>query len=195
MDDQELLRECRKHPEQGLQFVIDRYVHLIYAIVYRKISTVGTAEDAKECVSDVFLTFHQQIDQVDLDKGSIKVYLATIANRKAVDLYRKLYKVSVHSVQTDGGILESHSAKTNIEEDVVNKDERKILLQAIESLGEPDKEIFIRKYYLGQKSHEIAEIMNLRNNTVDKKVSRGLKKLKNLLGGELYGEEKTLFVR
>ena len=47
----------------------------------------------------------------------------------------------------------------------------------MEGLGEPDREIFLRKYYLGQRTKEIARALNLRENTVDQKVGRGLKKL------------------
>ena len=50
-------------------------------------------------------------------------------------------------------------------------------------LGEPDREIFLRKYYLGQRTKEIARALNLRENTVDQKVGRGLKKLRVWLEG------------
>ena len=57
------------------------------------------------------------------------------------------------------------------------------LLEALEGLGEPDREIFLRKYYLGQRTKEIARALNLRENTVDQKVGRGLKKLRVWLEG------------
>jgi RNA polymerase sigma-70 factor (ECF subfamily) len=62
-------------------------------------------------------------------------------------------------------------------------------------LGEPDREIIIRKYYFGQKSKEIAGVLNLRENTVDKKISRGLKKLKILLGGVDNGREDKIYAK
>ena len=52
-------------------------------------------------------------------------------------------------------------------------------------LSEPDKEIFIRKYYLGQSTKIISKILGIKENTIDKKVSRGLLKLKNILKGVL----------
>lgn len=194
MQDIELLNECKKNPEQGLEYVIERYVDLIYTIVYGKISTVGTAEDAKECVSDVFMAFYQQIDRIHLDKGSIKVYLAMIANHKAIDLYRKLVRVA-GKVDMDGSLIEQQDFRTDLAHDVLKKEEKKVLLQAIDSLGEPDKEIFVRKYYWGQKTKEIASALNLQDNTVDKKISRGLKKLRFLLGGVQYGREENLLAK
>ena len=193
MQDIELLARCKDNPEQGLEYAIEQYVDLVYTIVDRKIATVGTTEDAKECVSDVFMAFYQQIERIDLDKGSIKAYLAMIASRKAIDLYRKL--VRVVSNEDTSEEIEHQTVNTNIEVDLVKKEEKEILLEAIDSLGHPDKEIFIRKYYLGQKTKEIAEDLNLRMNTVDKKISRGLKKLRLLLGGVQYGKEENILVK
>ncbi len=59
------------------------------------------------------------------------------------------------------------------------------MINCIHSLGEPDSEIFIRRYYRGQSTKEIAEVFNLKENTVDKRISRGLKKLRNRFGGVL----------
>ena len=39
-------------------------------------------------------------------------------------------------------------------------------------------------YFLGQKSREIARDLNMKTNTVDKKISRGLKKLRAILEKE-----------
>jgi RNA polymerase sigma-70 factor, ECF subfamily len=52
-------------------------------------------------------------------------------------------------------------------------------------MGEPDHEIFIRKFYLGQSSKEIAKATGIKENTIDKKVSRGLVRLRETLGGIL----------
>ena len=63
--------------------------------------------------------------------------------------------------------------------------DRETLLWALKELGEPDTQIFLRKYYLGQSTKEIAASLDIKENTIDKKVQRGLAKLRRLLeGGE-----------
>lgn len=64
------------------------------------------------------------------------------------------------------------------------------MLQCIAELGEPDSYIFIMKYYLGYSSKMIAEKFDLKQNTVDKKVQRGLEKLKKALQGGVFYEQK-----
>ncbi|TCT12958.1 RNA polymerase sigma-70 factor (ECF subfamily) [Natranaerovirga pectinivora] len=183
MDDKELLTLLKHNPEEGLGYLINQYTNLIYSIVSNKVSSIGSTEDVKECVSDVITAFYEQINRINLDKGSIKSYLVIIAKNKAIDYYRKLIKIATKSTNMSEELFGLKDDKTNLEEAIIKQEEKKKLLVAIDSLGEPDREIFIRKYYIGQKTKEIAEILSLRHNTVDKKVSRGLEKLRNLLGG------------
>lgn len=186
MQDKELLSLCIDNPDKGLAYVVDQYTSLIYYIVNQKILGVGTTEDVKECVSDVFLDFYQQLNRIDLDRGSIKAYLAMIAKRKGIDWYRRLVRIAKYTSYEEE--FEDLSGSISVENEMLHKEEKRILIDVIKSLGEPDSEIFIRKYYMGQKTKEIAEKLNINSNTVDKKVSRGLKKLKNMLGGMSYGK-------
>ena len=64
----------------------------------------------------------------------------------------------------------------------MDKETRAQLIETIKKLGEPDSEIFIRKYYLGESTKEISKVLKIKGNTIDKRVSRGLGKLKKLLG-------------
>ena len=61
--------------------------------------------------------------------------------------------------------------------------QRHVLLEALKSLGQPDAEIFVRKYYLAQTAREIAAALGMKENTVDQRVARGLRKLRKRLEG------------
>ena len=52
----------------------------------------------------------------------------------------------------------------------------KALVNAINKLGEPDREIIIRKYYFRQSSKEISKAIHSKPNTVDSRVHRALKR-------------------
>lgn len=195
MQDIELLNELKSDPNQGLNHLIDQYGGLVYSIIYGKLSSVGTEEDVKECASDVFMEFYQQQEKLDLTKGSIKAYLAVLSKNKGIDLYRKLARNAVRNSDVTEEWEHFEDVTINLEQDVIRKEQKRILLQAISSLGIPDQEIFIRKYYFGQKTKEIAEILNLRENTVDKKISRGLKKLRIMLGGVDFERENNILAK
>lgn len=183
MQDMELMDLLGSNPDAGLEQMIEQYSGLVYSIIYTKLSAVGTKEDMKECVSDVFMDFFLRRENIDLNKGSVKGYLAVIAKHKGIDLYRKLARSAGQSADLEERWEYIQDTNVNLEQSVIAREEKSMLLNAIDSLGEPDREIFIRKYYFGQRTKEIAGLLNLRENTVDKKISRGLKKLRLLLGG------------
>ncbi|BBF42485.1 RNA polymerase sigma factor [Lachnospiraceae bacterium KM106-2] len=185
MTEEELLHSLKEDPQKGLSLLIDQYTPLIYTIVYNKLGTLCSSEDIEECVSDIFYQFYQQIDRINLERGSIKGYLSTIAKRQSINLYHtKFYQKNQRHLSIDDTLVEFPDEKQNVEQLLIQNEDQDELLQALKTLGQPDSEILIRKYYHGQNTREIAEQFSLKPNTVDKKVSRGLRKLRILLGGK-----------
>ena len=65
-------------------------------------------------------------------------------------------------------------------------DMRSTLLRLIKSLGEPDSDIIIQKYYYNMNSNEIAGKHSMSPEAVIMRCSRALKKLRDLLTKEGY---------
>lgn len=57
----------------------------------------------------------------------------------------------------------------------------RVVWDAVMSLGEPDNEIFVRYYVFGEKIREIAKATGVNPSTVKTKLSRGKRKLKEIL--------------
>ncbi len=91
--DEIILKKLRSNPEEGLISLMDTYMGLVYTIVKNKLCSVCRREDIEECVSTVFYDFYRQIETIDLNKGSVKSFLAVIAKRRSIDLYRQYNKV------------------------------------------------------------------------------------------------------
>ena len=75
------------------------------------------------------------------------------------------------------------------EEELSRQEEAQVLNAAVDKLPEPDRSIFIRHYYLLQKTADIAEQLNLNLNTVHTKLKRGREALRIALleGGYFNG--------
>lgn len=183
ISDIELLRLLHNKPETGLRIMMDNYMALIYTIVFNKLSGTYSKEDIEECVSDVFFEVFHYKNRIDLEKGSIKAFLAIIAKRKAIDMYRR-NKSNIH-IPIDDVSQDLCSIVDDVADSILSKESNSVLIDAIKSLGEPDSEIIIRKFYLYQSSKDISKDIGLKVNTIDKKVSRGMQKLKKVLGGIL----------
>lgn len=185
--DQEIMEMLFTNPEKGLSLLMKNYTGYVFTIVHGRLSGSCKPEDIEECVSDVFYEAYQNRRMIDLTKGSVKAYLSVLAKRNAVDVYRKL-RHDRDLVPMDEGLMETLSSESDPCLDAAKKDASDRLIKEIKALGEPDTQIMIRKYYFGQSSKEIAKALLLKANTVDKRVSRALAKLKETLGGVLYGE-------
>ncbi len=61
---------------------------------------------------------------------------------------------------------------------------RKVLLDKIKALGEPDASIVMMKYYYELKSDEIAKTVRMSPAAVRMRLSRAMKRLKKLLSNE-----------
>ena len=56
-----------------------------------------------------------------------------------------------------------------------------ILIDCVNKLGDPDSSIIINHYYYGRSSGDIASDLKMTTNSVQKRIQRARKKLKNLL--------------
>ena len=185
ISDNKLLDILNNKPEMGLKIMMDDYMALIYIIIFNKLSGIYSKEDIEECVSDVFFEVFHYKDRIDLTKGSIKAFLAIIAKRKAIDMYRK-NKNRTH-IPIDDVAESLYTTSDQVADSILIKESNSELIDAIKSLGEPDSEIIIRKYYLNQSSKDISKDIGIKVNTIDKKASRCMQKLKKLLGGIIGG--------
>ncbi len=179
MTDRELLLLINQDKVKGFSLLVDTYSALIYKVVASVVLPVGTREDAEECVSDAFLAFYNNIDDVDLDRASIKGYLALIAKRRAINLYHTLKR------NRDVPIDEQYDLYSD--ENPVDYETKAVLLNAVKALGEPDSTIITRKYILGETAKEISDFVGLTPEAVQKRLERSKDKLKTMLGGDFNG--------
>ena len=181
--DKKILDLLKNKPEKGLEKLINTYSGLVYTIIYNKLNQYFSVEDIEECVSSVFYEVYENRNVIDLSKGTLKAYIAVLSKRRAIDLFRKNSKHVANLVYLKTQELEDciENRLFNVE-DEVDTETKDMLIQAIKALGEPDSEIFIRKYYHSQNSKEISGLMGIKQNTIDKRLSRGLSKLRVIVG-------------
>lgn len=183
--DAELLRLMREHPEEGCSQLLRQYTGLVLAIVRRRLGgcVFCTPEDMEELTGDILFSFWQQRERIDPERGTVRALLATKTGRSCIDWYRTH---SVRSaVQAAEPLDETMADDSDSPEDIALSAERKTeLLQAVRALGEPDCEILIRKYYSGETAAAIAQRLSMRTGTVEMRISRALKKLRTMLGGD-----------
>lgn len=176
MGDAELLEMLLENTEKGLKALIAQYGGLVYAVVRRNLPETLRAADAEACAAEVFSEFYLDLNKYDPSKGSIKAWLCVIARHNAVDLARRNTAVLPldEEIRTDIG-------GTSLESDLEERELRSAVLSEVKSLNDPDREILLRKFYLGESSKEIAARLKMTVSNVDARTSRAVGKLRKKL--------------
>ena len=173
MTDKKIAALMRTSPERGLEEAVMQYSAYVLKVCRIKLAGICNDEDIEEAVSDVFFSLYKYAQKSSAGLRTVRGLLSVIAARHCNDILRKKYR-NAETVSFDELDYEIADTKGFGEGDYD-------LACALHKLGSTDEEIFLRKYFYGQKSSEIAYDMGLKTNTVDKRISRGLEKLRTFL--------------
>lgn len=184
MDDAELVGLIARDPERGLSELMAQHMGLVVSIVKGRLQSACSREDIEETVSDVFLEFYRGVGNYAPEKGSVKGYLCSIARRRAAEVYRRRLKEAAPLSLDDETAIDVTADDFSIDGALLYGERRQWLFTAINGLGEPDREIVVRKYFLNEPSKSIAKRLDMSVSAVDTRTHRALKKLKKLLGGQ-----------
>lgn len=168
-------------PAECHRRLMKEYGRYVYAIVFNKLRSCGTREDIEECFCDVFSDIFIKFEYDEKYVNDIKGYIGTIAKRKAIDRFRVLSAANIHSAYTDEEEMAELVSDFSVDEHVDSSELRKILLQKIKELGEPDSTILMQKFYYNRKSTEIAEAVSMTASSVRSRCTRAMEKLRGKL--------------
>lgn len=133
-------------------------------------------EEVEEAVADSFLALWRELDRYDPERP-LSGWLYGIARRTALNRRRALGKGPVLSPLLE----ELAEEEFDLTDRAAARENACILRQAVEELESPDREIFIRRYYLYQRVGEIAAGLELPEKAVENRLYRGKKKLRQTL--------------
>ncbi len=184
MTDNEYRKIYDVDPYKAQTALFYEYFNYVYAIIYNRLRSCGSREDIEECVEDTFSAVFISYDRERNFNGDMKGFIAVIANRTAIKMYHKLVRHTESSYSDDNAaeIADTECIEDNAERNVL----KDTLLKLIKSLGQPDSDIIIQKYYYNMDSNEIAKKHSMSPSLVRMRCSRALKKLKKLLAAEGY---------
>lgn len=185
MHDDALYQLLKQDPEAGMKALIDQYAPMVHAVVRGKLlSPPFDPSEIEHCTADTFSEFYMELDKYDPERGSIKALLCVMARHNALDLLRRHQAAPSGISLDDPDNCPDPTADYSLEGDFEDRETRLALIKAIRDLGQPDRDILLRKFYLGQSSKEIAHTLNLTVSNVDTRTHRAIRTLRNRLGGE-----------
>lgn len=175
MSDQDLLLLLRQHPEQGIHKMMALYGGAI-ATICRNFLYDCSEEDVEDAIADTFIHFWKNLDKYQLKENySLKSYLYAIARNVARDLRRKRKKADVFSMEELSLELPS---EYHLENEIERRQCEAVLHTCLEQMKEPDKSVFLYRYFYGYKVKDIAEMLGLSAKQVENILYRGKEKLR-----------------
>ncbi|MBO0793476.1 MAG: hypothetical protein J2P36_21355, partial [Ktedonobacteraceae bacterium] len=97
--DEDLAKRLRVRDPEALETLISRYSREIFYFIRLVLDGVGVAQDAEECVNDLFVAVWQEIDTFDAKRGTLRTWLTMRAKYIALDRRRQLCRRQTHNLQ------------------------------------------------------------------------------------------------
>jgi len=180
MTDNAALRAISRGDETALSLLIDRYAAYVGTVIYNIIGESMLREDIEESTSDVFLILWMNADKPQSNK--LKEWLGAVARNKAKNKLRELHG----SLPLDEDYISGSSAGVSPEITVTETEERQVVYQAVTSMKQPDREIFLRHYYGIQTIKRISMDMGMNESAIKVRLFRGREKLRKALAERGY---------
>ena len=174
-NDRQLALLLKNDPAKGLEAAMDRY-GLPVRTVCAAILGADRPQEVEEAVADSFVALWRELARYDPERP-LSGWLYGIARRTALNRRRALGRAAPFLELEE----EIPGPEDDLADQAAERENARLLRQAVEELPPPDREIFIRRYYLYEKTSAIAETVGLTPKAVERKLARGRERLRRTL--------------
>lgn len=179
LSDLELTELLRKDDASAFTVIYNRHFDALYVHAYKRLQD---RDDAQDVIHELFAHLWNKRKEFEV-KGSLSAYLATAVRNKILDIISHQQVESKYVDSLQGFLDEGHCITDHR---VRERQMQELIEQGIAELPPKMREVFelSRKHQLSHK--QIAEQLNLSEQTVRKQVNNALKILRVKLGLLLF---------
>ncbi len=216
--DDDLAQRLHEHDPEALETLISRYSREVFYFIRLVLDGVGVAQDAEECVNDLFVAVWQEIDSFDPQRGTLRTWLTMRAKYIALDRRRQLCRRQAHNLQStdenrqwgnsDGNGIggqkmlrwgrsdaESRASlpaysEVSMEQLIEQSERLEELSHALATLPELDRQLIYLRYFKYASTEELAAKTGLTRHAVDTRLWRARKSLREALKERAYEYER-----
>jgi RNA polymerase sigma-70 factor (ECF subfamily) len=212
--DDDLAQRLLEHDPEALETLISRYSRELFYFIRLVLDGVGVAQDAEECVNDLFVAVWQEIATFDPHRGTLRTWLTMRAKYIALDRRRQLCRHQAHTAQSahedhrwgsaesnqkalgwesyksDAWATPSLYAESSMEHLLEQSERCEELRLALETLPELDRYLIYQRYFRFASTEELAAKTGLTRHALDTRLWRARKTLREALKGHAYEHER-----
>lgn len=173
------MAQVQRGDQAALATLYDRYAPVVLGVLMR---IVGDRTVAEEVLQEAFWRVWDKSGSFDVDKGSFKTWMFSIARRHAIDVVRR-QKVRPQAMQSDSAdlILELQTDEADVSAEVEQTLTASTLRSVLDNLSSEQREVIELAYFKGKTRREIAAITNVPLGTIHTRARLALQRLRKLL--------------
>lgn len=167
-----------------IEEVYRKYSRFMFAAAWKYCSS---RQGVEEIVSDSCLSFIRNIETMrSLHENSLKAYIVTTIKNTAINYSNKQRRQNINEIYISEEVKDDIPGTVDVAHKIALLDELRLVLAAIESLPENEKQIMRMKYLMEMSDDEIAGQVGISVNSIRKYVSRARQKIRKMV----YSEEE-----
>ncbi|MFO7575793.1 MAG: RNA polymerase sigma factor [Bacteroidales bacterium] len=175
-DDTEILNILSSDAEKGFRLLVEKYSNRLYWHIRR---LVITHEDADDALQNTFVNCWRNLAGFR-NESSLYTWLYTIATNEALMIIRKRNRLSENPIETVSDLL-THSMEGDTWFDGDEAEE--ILQNAILSLPEKQRLVFLMRYYDEMSYEEMSRITGTSTGALKASYHHAVKKIEKIITG------------
>lgn len=212
--DDDLAQRLHERDPEALETLISRYSREIFYFIRVVLDGIGVAQDAEECVNDLFVAVWQEIDSFDPVRGTLRTWLTMRAKYIALDRRRQLCRRQAYNLQSadetrqwtssdngrgrrGSGWYDNDNRTTlpphpefSMENLLEQSERREELSLALATLPELDRYLIYQRYFKFASTEELAAKTGLTRHAVDTRLWRARKSLREALKEHAHEYER-----
>jgi RNA polymerase sigma factor (sigma-70 family) len=173
-DDVALVAESLTGNRDAFGLIVRRYQSLICALAYNATGSLSQSEDLAQ---ETFLAAWRQLTALR-EPAKLRPWLCQIARNIACDALKKQGREPMHGAETLEAAHESRAAEDSPTDQAISHEEELLLWRSIENIPAPYREPLILFYREHQSIQRVAESLDLTEDAVKQRLSRGRKLLR-----------------
>jgi RNA polymerase sigma-70 factor (ECF subfamily) len=176
LEDKLLVWKLKRGNSDALRHIYEKYKRDLLALAITLSNDRGAAEDA---VHDVFISFAQYAEKLQL-RTSLKSYLLSCIANRVRNLHREKYQQAIRLEEAET----ISSSSDGPEQMAIASEELQQVGRAMARLSYQQREVIILRLQGGMRFRAIARSQGVSINTIQSRYRYGLNKLRLLLNGE-----------
>ena len=173
MDYMFLLQLIKNGDKQAFKYVFDTYFTVLCRFMYLYL---GDTQEAEDIASDIFASVWENRKKLEI-RLTFKAYLFQAAKNRCLNVIRDR-KATVSLDDINGQDTPQVSITDSLETEELNN----LIQEAILSLPEKCREVFLQSRTKNLTNQEIAESMDISVKTVEAQITKALKQIRKFLG-------------